>query len=168
MKTALFIGRFQPFHNAHLSDVKLALRECGKVIIAIGSSQESGTKDNPFAYEERKDMISSSLRFHKIQNYDIVPVPDINDDSRWVGHVRKAVPPFSRVYTGNRKTERLFREKGIDVRRISLIPLINATEIRKRMLHGGNWKELVPKEVSFCIEKMGGVERIKRINDREA
>ena len=40
MKRALFIGRFQPFHKAHLSDVKLALKECDKIIIAIGSSQD--------------------------------------------------------------------------------------------------------------------------------
>ena len=164
MKTALFIGRFQPFHNAHLSDVKMALKECSKVIIAIGSSQESGTKDNPFSYEERKEMLSDVLKAHKIFDYDIIPVPDINNDKKWVEHVEKVIPSFDIVYTGNDKTDRLFKEKKIDVREITLIKGINATEIRKRMVKGGNWKELVPKEVAEYIEKIDGVERVKEIN----
>ena len=54
-RTALFVGRFQPFHIAHLEDVKLEIKEGNQVIIAIGSSEESHTKDNPFTFKERKD-----------------------------------------------------------------------------------------------------------------
>jgi len=164
MKTALFIGRFQPFHIAHLSDIKLALNECDKVIIAVGSSQESGIKLNPFSYEEREKMIENTLRSEKILNYDIVPVPDINNDKTWVDHVKKIIPRFDLVYTGNDFTEKLFNEKDIKVRKIELIPHINATEIRKRILHGHDWKDLVPKEVSEYIMKIKGVDRVKSIN----
>ena len=164
MKTALFIGRFQPFHQAHLSDIKLALKECYKVIIAIGSSQESGTKENPFSYEERKEMIEKTLKAHKILSYDIIPVPDINDDNKWVDHVKKIIPEFDVVYTGNDFTEKLFKEKNIKVKKIELIPKINATEIRKRILHGNDWRELVPKEVAEYVEKVAGIEKIKEVN----
>lgn len=164
MKIGLFIGRFQPFHNAHLSDIRLALRECDKVIIAVGSSQESATKENPFSYDERKEMIENTLKAHKILNYDIIPVPDVNDDKKWAEHVKKIAPEFGAVYTGNDFTEKLFKEKCIEVRKIKLIPHINATEIRKRILHGNDWKELVPKEVSEYIQGIDGIERIKEIS----
>lgn len=161
---SLFIGRFQPFHNAHLSDVKLALKECSKVVIGIGSSQESETKDNPFSYEERKEMIEKVLKAHNVFDYDIIPVPDINDDKKWVDHVKEVVGKFDIVYTGNDFTEKLFKEKNIDVKKIRLIPGINATSIRKGILDREDWKELVPKEVAEYVEKIDGVERIKEIN----
>ncbi|HLC96239.1 MAG TPA: nicotinamide-nucleotide adenylyltransferase [Candidatus Nanoarchaeia archaeon] len=158
---ALFIGRFQPFHKAHLHDVQLARKECKKVVIAIGSSQESGTPENPFSYMERKDMITAALKANHISAYTIVPVPDIHDDQNWVEHVRSIVPHFDIVYTGNDFTDKLFAEKGIQVRKIELIPNINATEIRERIIKDKDWRYLVPKEIAEEIIKLNGVEKIK-------
>ena len=62
MNRALFIGRFQPFHNAHLADVRDILKKADEIVIGIGSSQEKTTKDNPFSYNERKAMIKNTLK----------------------------------------------------------------------------------------------------------
>ena len=48
-KTALFIGRFQPFHNGHLYSLNKCLEIGEQVVIAVGSSQESGTENNPYS-----------------------------------------------------------------------------------------------------------------------
>ncbi|MBI2102105.1 adenylyltransferase/cytidyltransferase family protein [Candidatus Woesearchaeota archaeon] len=74
MHRALFIGRFQPFHNAHLIDIKKVLKEADEVIIAIGSSQEKNILDNPFSYKERRQMIANTLKNNKINHYKIYPV----------------------------------------------------------------------------------------------
>jgi len=166
MTTALFIGRFQPFHKAHLEDIKAILKECDEVIIAIGSSQHSGTEDNPFSVEERIEMIENVLISEDIGNYTLFPVPDVGDDSRWVEEIVTLVPKFDVVYTGNDWTEKCFKsykKKKFAVKKIKLIPDINSTTVRDRILKGNDWKELVPKKVIEFIEKVKGVEKIKRI-----
>lgn len=56
-KLAIVIGRFQIFHNGHKGLVDHALSIADKVLVIIGSSNESRTRRNPFTYGERKAMI---------------------------------------------------------------------------------------------------------------
>ena len=71
MITALFIGRFQPFHNAHLIDIKNAITEVDKLIILIGSSQYKHAPENPFTVEERVLMVQVALHSENIKNCSI-------------------------------------------------------------------------------------------------
>ena len=86
MKKALFVGRFQPMHLGHLKVIKWILKKYDKVIIVIGSSQDSFTDKNPFTLEERKKMIQKTLRSEKIlkKKYSIIGIPDVYDDDVWV------------------------------------------------------------------------------------
>lgn len=160
---ALFIGRFQPFHKGHLHDIKEALNFSDKVIIGIGSSQEQGTTDNPFSFEERKEMIEMVLKKNNISDYEIKSIPDINDDTKWVDHVVSLIGNFDIAYTGNSWVKRLFQRKGIEVKDVILLKDITATEIRKRIDRNENWQDLVPIEVVDYIKKIEGVNRIKEI-----
>lgn len=166
MTTALFIGRFQPFHKAHLSDIKNILKECDEIVIAIGSSQYSNTKDNPFSVEERIEMIEDVLISENIGNYTIFPVPDVGDDNQWVEHLLTLVPEFDIICTGNDWTENCFKnykKKRFKIKKIKLIPGVNSTTIRDKILKNENWQELVPEKVIEFINKIKGVERIKKI-----
>ncbi|MBD3164298.1 nicotinamide-nucleotide adenylyltransferase [Candidatus Woesearchaeota archaeon] len=163
---SLFIGRFQPFHKGHLHDIKEALKFSDNVIIAVGSSQESGTNENPFSYDERKEMIEKVIKKERIPNTEVYPVPDINDDAMWADHVISITGDADIIYTGNKWVKKLFRQKGFEVRDVSFLPEVNATEIRKRMHHGKDWESLVPAEVADIIHKVGGVNRVKRINGK--
>lgn len=53
----IFIGRFQPAHNAHLEIIRKALELSNKVVIIVGSSNQPRTSKNPFTAEEREDLI---------------------------------------------------------------------------------------------------------------
>ena len=75
-KKYIFAGRFQPFHNGHLEAIKWIIAETGEeVLIAIGSLQEYSTKNNPFLFKERKEMIEISLEKEGIKNYRIFALP---------------------------------------------------------------------------------------------
>lgn len=161
MKRALFIGRFQPFHNAHLIDVKKILKECDEVIIAVGSSQEKNTLENPFSYSERKKMIESVLKKNKIKNYKIYPVPDLYNDKKWVDYIKKNLPKYDYVYSGNLWTLKCFRKHDSKVRKIKLIRGISSSIIREMIIKDKNWEKMVPREIADYINKIEGVKRIQ-------
>ena len=163
MKRALFIGRFQPFHNAHLIDIKKVLKDVDEVVIAIGSSQEKNTLENPFSYNERKNMITKALKSNKIKKYKIYPVPDVYNDKKWVEYMKNNLPSYDLVYSGNLWTLKCFKKFDSKVKKIKLIKGISSTIVRGMMVKGKDWKKLVPKEVADYIKKIKGVERIKRI-----
>jgi len=155
MATALFIGRFQPLHKAHVEDIKLILRECSRVIIAIGSAQKSRTEKNPFTLEERKAMVRAALGDNALPGLEVIAIPDIENDALWVDHVKKLCPKFDVVYTGNPYVASLFEMKEIAVERISLIPGFSGTSIREKMKRGDPWEHLVPNHVAQIIESSG-------------
>ena len=81
----LVVGRFQPFHRGHESIIRNMLEDCDKIIIAIGSAQESGTKLNPFRYEYRRLMIQKVFPecFDRIIIVGIKDRENPSDDESW-------------------------------------------------------------------------------------
>ena len=78
--TGMIIGRFQPFHLGHSIILDRALDQCNKVIIVIGSAQESGTPLNPLSAAEREQIIIDSfvnrLDSDSLEKIDFVHLKD--------------------------------------------------------------------------------------------
>ena len=55
----LVCGRFQTFHKGHEKLIETALLLCDRVLILVGSSQESGTERNPLNINTRTKMIKA-------------------------------------------------------------------------------------------------------------
>lgn len=90
--TVVFIGRFQPFHNAHLEIIKKALEQTDRLVILIGSSFQPKTYKNPWSFDERKEMILSSLDIKEKKEIHILPLMDsIHNEQAWVVRVQEAV-----------------------------------------------------------------------------
>ncbi|MFH0821047.1 MAG: nicotinamide-nucleotide adenylyltransferase [Candidatus Peregrinibacteria bacterium] len=159
MKTGLFIGRFQPFHLGHLSAIRQALEAVDFLHIGIGSAQESGTEKNPFTAEERAEMIANSLAETGIprNRFDITPIPDINNNPAWPGHVRKLIPDgFTVVFVGepNALVRELFEK--YDNAKIVVVKKeidISATEIRKRIRENRDWQKNISTATAKIIAK---------------
>ncbi|MFB0543478.1 MAG: nicotinamide-nucleotide adenylyltransferase [Candidatus Bathyarchaeia archaeon] len=164
-KRALFVGRFQPFHNGHLYAIQLILKEAEELIIVIGSAEKSHELDNPFTAGERMEMIRRALKSAGVNpsRFILVPVPDVQAHTTWVSQVVAYTPSFDIVYTNQSLTRRLLLEAGYEVREIPLYRRseYSATEIRRRILEEGEWESLVPKEVYDFIKAFGGDERIR-------
>lgn len=166
---ALFIGRFQPFHQGHLKLLRQVSNEYKQIIIGIGSSQYSHTKENPFSAEERQTMIQKSLETADITNYTLVNIPDIHNYPQWVSHVISIVPDFDVVLSNNPTTIRLFKEKDFQVRDTPVFRRdeYSGEEIRRRIANDEEWQHLVPQPVAELIKNVDGVQRIKEAFNKQ-
>lgn len=152
-KVALFIGRFQPFHNGHLYSLKKCFELADQVIVGIGSSQESGTENNPWDLETRKEMVESVLEGLPAQ---VVALPDLFDDQKWGDQTlslihTKGLETSEVVGVGNNGwTNRILRSIAIDVYETGLYQRdeLEGIKIRALIKKGDErWKERVPLSI---------------------
>ena len=87
----VFIGRFQPFHLAHMQTIKIALEQSQNVILALGSAQNERNTKNPFLASEREEMILSNFSEAHQKRIHFVHVIDVYNDVKWVQLVKKLV-----------------------------------------------------------------------------
>ncbi|MFA6131691.1 MAG: nicotinamide-nucleotide adenylyltransferase [Patescibacteria group bacterium] len=165
-ETSLFIGRFQPFHNGHLSVLKGMAKLSGKIYIGIGSSGLHGTPDDPFTREERREMVQRALQeVNIIPMFDVVFVnlPDMEEDVAWAKMCLELCEnQVTTVWTGNEWTKKSFEGAGVKIQDIKEVPAISATEVRRRMGKGEDWKELVPPAVAEYLIEIDGTNRVKK------
>lgn len=174
-KTALFIGRFQPFHLGHLEVVKQAIKENDQLIIAIGSTQYSFQPANPFTCGERIQMVENALQEARIpaEKYRIIPVPNIETYALWVRHVELYLPPFSKIYTGSAVVKSLFEQENLRLKNpYHIIEVkkkikVSSTQIRDRILHDKNWQELLPKNVAKLLREWKATDRLRQIQEAD-
>ena len=108
--TALFVGRYQPFHEGHKALIVEGIKRVGQVCIAVRDTQGVDTK-NPFAFEYVRARIEHGLREFE-GRFVVVPLPNI-----------------SHIFYG--------RDVGYQIERIELdetLEQVSATEARRRMV----------------------------------
>ena len=176
MKRALFIGRFQPMHNGHLSAIREILSRYDEVAIIIGSSQENLTGRNPLTAGERIEMVYSVLRANRFADKAyVIPVPDTPESGLWPARVLSYAPKVDAVFTANDYTETLFRicndslrgsaHAQIRIENQKVVPGISASAIRKKIIkRDAGWERMVPKEAVEFIKKNRLDERIRSLS----
>ncbi len=110
-KTAIYIGRFQPFHDGHKAMFLKALKKNGQVCILVMDSYGINKK-NPFRFSVVKKRIKEALYEYK-SNFKIIKIPVVSE----VVYGRKV---------GYKINNYLLPKK---------IEKISATKIRKKIFH---------------------------------
>ena len=108
-KSAIYIGRFQPFHEGHKKMFLKTLKKNLQVTILVMDSFGINKK-NPFKFSYVKKVINKNLKEHK-DKYVIIKIPTVSE-----------------VIYG--------RKVGYKIRKIKLyekIEKISATKIRKKI-----------------------------------
>ncbi|MBT7009044.1 adenylyltransferase/cytidyltransferase family protein [Candidatus Peregrinibacteria bacterium] len=113
MKTGVFIGRFQPFHDGHKKCIEKILEKCDRCIVMMRETEK--TDKNPFDLAQRKAMIRSTF-----PNKDQVTITNFYD-----------VGAELSVFIG--------RDVGYELIQLDEnTESISATDIRKKLYEGAN------------------------------
>jgi len=107
--TALFVGRYQPFHDGHKALIVEGLKRVGQACIAVRNTQGTDER-NPFEFEYVRARIEHGLRAYE-GRFVVMPLPNITS-----------------IFYG--------RDVGYSVERIDLnatIEDISATDVRRKL-----------------------------------
>ncbi len=94
-KTAVIIGRFQPFHIGHFDLIEAALEKHERLVIVLGSANGPRSLRNPFTVDERVQMIKSALSSRVDLSKRVSAFVGVRDyfynNEGWVNEVREKV-----------------------------------------------------------------------------
>lgn len=172
MKTAVFIGRFQPPHLAHLETITRALERFDRLIVVLGSAYCYPSAKNPFSAEVREAMIRASLGADAARLQFVAVADDYYNDPRWFHTVRTAVEalagPQARIsITGYDKDESSYYLHGFGdwpFEPSGVVSRLNATDVRNSYFGGStDWKAMVPGAVRQYMEEFATTREFKRL-----
>jgi bifunctional NMN adenylyltransferase/nudix hydrolase len=138
----VYIGRFQPVHNAHAAIIAQAAKLADKLIIIVGSANEPRTFKNPWSSQEREAMLSDVWNMLPYgHNCTIAIEHNINtiyNDQEWVKRIQNIV---SKHKNGANKIGIIGHKKDgssyyldmfpqWELESVGLIEPLNATHIR--------------------------------------
>lgn len=171
----IYIGRFQPFHLAHMQTIKIALEHSDQVILALGSAQDERNIKNPFSALEREQMILSNFSETDQKRIQFVHIIDVYNDVKWVKLVKtriaERVQPEDKVgLIGHFKDEssyylQLFPEwKMLELH--SLKGAISATPVREAYYRGEVVESVLPLGTSDFLHQFQTTEIFKQLQHK--
>ena len=128
-KYAIFVGRFQPYHQGHISLIMQKINQGIPALIMVRDIAPD--EKNPFTTEQTVNMIKKYHNAHN-QDVEVMIIPDIESVNfgRGVGYeINEFMPPKD-------------------------IGWISATKIRQSIKDGNNdWRNLVDESIQSDVEK---------------
>ena len=171
----VFIGRFQPFHLAHLKTIQIALTQSQNVVLALGSAQMERNIKNPFLAIEREQMILSNFSEQDQKRIKFVNVIDVYNDEKWQKLVKSLVAGVTEKNAligliGHFKDDSSYYLKFFPewqmVELDSLEGAMSATPIREAYYDGEILCEYLPKGTIGFLEKFKNGEIFSQLSNK--
>lgn len=147
------VARWRPVHRGHAPVLRALCDRASTALIGIGSANRYDFR-NPFTLQETIDMIQLVLADRK--NYELLPVPDLDDGPRWRTMILDMFGSLDLFVTDNPYVSNLLATKYRTVRPVELIAehekiLLDGTMVRREMARGGRWRDMLPEAVAEYI-----------------
>lgn len=181
----VFIGRFQPFHLAHLEIIRRATTLATHVLVITGSANQPRTYKNPFTSSERANMIKSATSGLELA-VEVVTNPDsMYNDSAWAVRIQALVSNYTQLafnskpvnigiigYKKDLTSDYLNMFPQWSLEEVALIEPLNATDVRdlyfKSDANMNFIKNVVPRSTfDFLSEFKKSKEYTQIIQERE-
>ena len=148
------IARWKPVHLGHAAILRAVCNSGEAALIGIGSSNRYNAR-NPFTLDETRDMLQLALAASA--NYQIIPVPDLDDGPRWRVMVKELFGDVDVFVTANPYVASLLRDDYRVIPPVELIPPrervpAEGSDVRRAMARGDDWESLVPNVIAEYIK----------------
>lgn len=151
---ALYIGRFQPPHHAHVASALAALEHAPRLTLGLGSSNLARSIKNPWTPQEREQLwrLALSEVGADVGRVRFCPLPDRFDAAAWAADVRGLFAPGEGVtLVGYEKDDSsAYLHWFPDWERLVLPELeggLSATELRRAYFLDGPDSALLPQHL---------------------
>ncbi|WP_288401875.1 ADP-ribose pyrophosphatase [uncultured Deinococcus sp.] len=172
MTLAVYIGRFQPPHRAHLNTMLAALERHAHLLVLPGSANLARSVKNPWSAPERVRMIRAALAGAgaDLRRVRFAPLPDEFDTDLWAAGVRAAVGTREAVLVGFEKDAtssylRWFPEWAAEASPVT--PGLNATDLRRAYFTGEPVPDL-PDAVRAALDTFRHTRTFRRLRAEDA
>jgi nicotinamide-nucleotide adenylyltransferase len=176
-KRAMYLGRFQLFHNGHLDVLRQidAAPDVAEIAIAVGSTQydwqtrspEWPWANNPFTYPERREMILRSVDGELRKPWFVAGVPDTHEHESWWRGLRALAGDFEIAYSCDAREREFFAAHGVEARDFPRRYAYHAGSIRRRIVDGIDHRDLVPEGTELVLARIGVRARLESLYARD-
>lgn len=157
-------ARWKPVHVGQVAVLRAMCLKAEHVVVGIGSSNRYNAR-NPFTLAETEEMLRLALEGQT--NFEIIPVPDLDDGPRWRVMVKDLFGKLDLFVTDNPYVANLMKDIYRLARPVELVPFeervrVDGSMVRARMARGERWQDWVPARCVEYIESRGLDERFRR------